>query len=63
MRNWPQHWRNFRDYLVRLPRLKGWPPDKQVVALEVWQVTAMVPVPGSTTFTNLSKVKLFDINI
>ena len=60
MRNWPQHWRNFREYLYRLPRLKGWPADKQVVAIEVWQVTANVPVPGSTTMTNLARTKLFD---
>lgn len=63
MRNWPQHWRNFRDYLYRLPRLKGWPAEKQVVALEVWQVSAKVPEPGTTTFTELTKVKLFDQNI
>lgn len=63
MRNWPQHWRNFRDYLYRLPKLKGWPPEKQVVALEVWQVSATVPAPGSTTMTNLQKHKLFDQNI
>ena len=63
MRNWPQHWRNFKEYLLRLPRLKGWPPEKQVVALEVWQVSALVPVPGSTTVTNITRVKLFDQNL
>ena len=63
MRNWPQHWRNFRDYLMRLPKLKGWPAEKQVVALEVWQVSAMVPLPGSTTVTNVTRQKLFDQNL
>lgn len=63
MRGWQMHWRNFRDYLVRIPKLKGWGPEKQVVSLEVWQVTATSPLPGSTEWTNLRKEKLFDLNI
>jgi hypothetical protein len=63
MRNWPQHWRNFKDYLFRLPRLQGWPPGKELVAVEVWQVSANVPEPGTLTFTDLRKQKLFDQNI
>ena len=30
MRNWGSHWRNFRDYLLRTPRLNGWSPDRTV---------------------------------
>jgi hypothetical protein len=60
MPGWTDHWRNFKDYLMRLPRLHGWPPEKQIVALEVWQVTVRVPVPGSLEFTDLQRRKLFD---
>jgi hypothetical protein len=63
MRGWPQHWRNFKDYLYRVPQLRGWAPQKQVVALEVWQVTAKAPAPGSTTMTEVTRQKLFDQNI
>ena len=63
MRNWPQHWRNFKDYLYRLPKLRGWGPDKQVVALEVWQVSGRVPEPGTTLWGEITRQKLFDQNI
>ncbi len=63
MRNWPQHWRNFKDYLFRLPRLQGLGPEKQLVAVEVWQVTANVPEPGSLTWGEVRKQKLFDQGI
>ena len=63
MRNWPQHWRNFKDYLFRLPRLQGLGPEKQVVSLDVWQVTANVPEPGSLTFGEVKRQKLFDQTI
>ncbi len=60
---WPQHWRPFKDYLFRLPKLKGWPPEKQVVALEVWKIVARAPDPGGTVFTDIRRTKLFDHNI
>ncbi|MBX7097442.1 MAG: hypothetical protein K1X89_07010 [Myxococcaceae bacterium] len=60
MRNWPDHWRNFRDYLMRIPTLEGWPENQRIVALEVWDVAANNPVPGSTEHTDVVKKKLFD---
>ncbi len=63
MPRWPEHWRNFKDYLMRIPQLKGWPPEKRIVSLEVWKVTAMVPPPGSTTPYDLKRERLFDQNI
>jgi hypothetical protein len=60
MQNWPQHWRNFRDYLLRRPRLLGWTEEKQkVIALEVWQVSSDSPPPGSTTPGPIRKKRLF----
>jgi len=63
MRRWPEHWRNFKDYLFRLPQMRGWPPEKRIVSLEVWQVTADVPLPGSTTWGEIKRERLFDQNI
>ena len=60
MRNWPDHWRNFRDYLMRIPALEGWPENQRIVAIEVWDVTANNPVPGSVEHTDVVKKKLFD---
>jgi hypothetical protein len=60
MRNWPQHWRNFRDYLLRRPRLLDWPEETQkVIGLEVWQVSNDSPPPGSTTPGPIRKQRLF----
>jgi hypothetical protein len=60
MPNWPQHWKNFRDYLLRRPTLLGWPEEKRrVVGLEVWQVTNDSPPVGSTTPGPVRKRRLF----
>lgn len=59
MPGWRHHWRNFRDYLHRRPQLLDWPPEKQVVSLEVWRVFSDSPPPGSTTVLNLRRERLF----
>lgn len=59
MPNWRHHWRNFRDYLMRRPKLLGWPPERQVVSLEVYSVSAAAPPRGSTTPTFLKRTRLF----
>ena len=62
MRNWSQHWRNFRDYLLRRPRLLGWRPELQVMEFEVFVVTNKCPPPGSTEPTFLEKKRLFGMH-
>ncbi len=54
-----EHWRYTRDYLRRLPQLKGWPPSKHVVALEVWKVGYDSPPLGGTEPHNFLKERLF----
>lgn len=62
MHKWPQHWRNFRDYLMRRPALLGWPEEKRkVIALEVWHVTYPSPPPGSTAGGEPRKQRLFGL--
>jgi hypothetical protein len=63
LRRLPEHWRNFRDFLYRIPAKRGWGPEKQVVAVEVWQVMGMVPKPGSTEWGEITRQKLFDQNL
>ncbi len=63
MPNWRHHWRNFKDYLMRIPRLKKWGPEKQIVSLEVWVIRARCPVPGQTKYTDFKREKLFDQSI
>jgi hypothetical protein len=63
MRNWPQHWRNFRDYLLRRPVLLGWPEEKRkVINLEVWHVSNDSPPMGSTTPGPVRKQRLFGLD-
>ncbi len=59
MPGWRQHWRNFRDYLRRRPAALGWPPEKQIVSLEVYRVIGDMPAPGTTTATNVRRERLF----
>jgi hypothetical protein len=59
MPNWRHHWRNFREYLYRRPRALGWSPEKNIVHLQVFKVSADMPPPGSTTPTNVRKELLF----
>lgn len=54
-----EHWRYTRDYLRRLPELKGWPESKRVVALEVWKVGYDAPPMGETEPRNFIKERLF----
>lgn len=59
MPNMRQHWRNFRDYLRRLPRIHGWPEDKAVRALEVWRLRYDIPPLGGTEPLNVRRERLF----
>lgn len=59
MPNWRHHWRNFRDYLYRRPQALGWPQGRSIVALEVFKVIGDMPLPGSTTPTNVRRERLF----
>jgi hypothetical protein len=59
MPGWRHHWRNFRDYLYRRPEALGWPPERKIVAIEVYRVFADMPAPGSTAPFNLSRERLF----
>jgi hypothetical protein len=59
MRNWGQHWRNFRDYLVRTPRRDGWTTDASIADFEVFWVSNNCPPPGSTEGSLLEKKRLF----
>jgi hypothetical protein len=63
MPNWKHHWRNFKDYLMRIPRLQKWGPEKQIVSLDVWVIRARCPVPGQTKYTDFKREKLFDQSI
>lgn len=63
MHQWGVHFRNFKDYLYRLPALEGWPAEQRIVALEVWDVGAKAPLPGSLEHTEPFKRKLFDQNV
>ncbi|MFT3840034.1 MAG: hypothetical protein QM723_23810 [Myxococcaceae bacterium] len=63
MRGWPEHWKNFRDYIFRIPRLKGWPANKNIVRFDVWWVSETTPEPGVYVEQNITKEKLFDSNI
>lgn len=54
-----EHWRYTRDYLRRLPELKGWPDGRKVVALEVWKVGYDSPPLGGTEPVNFLKERLF----
>jgi hypothetical protein len=59
MRNWGQHWRNFRDFLVRRPRQLGWREDLRVVDFEVFSVISRSPAFGEREGTLLEKKRLF----
>lgn len=59
MPNWRHHWRNFKDYLYRRPNALGWGPQRQIVRLEVYQVTADMPLPGMLNGVNPQRVRLF----
>jgi hypothetical protein len=62
MRNWPQHWKNFRDYLLRRPALLGWPEEqRKVIGLEVWHVTFDSPPVGSNVPGKAKKQRLFGL--
>jgi hypothetical protein len=63
MPGWPDHWRNFKDYLFRLPKLQGLGPQKQLIAVEVWEVSATTPVPASVAFGEVQRRRLFDQNV
>ncbi|MFL5319540.1 MAG: HTTM domain-containing protein [Myxococcaceae bacterium] len=52
-------WRGLRDYLARTPELRGWPPEKQLTAFEVYEVTSDSPPPGAFEPTNLKRHLLF----
>ena len=56
MPNWRHHWRNFKDYLYRRPNALGWGPQRQIVRLEVYQVTADMPLPGMLNGVNPQRV-------
>ncbi len=59
MPNWRHHWRNFKDYLYRRPNALGWGPQRQIVRLEVYKVTADMPLPGMLNSTNVQRERLF----
>jgi hypothetical protein len=63
MRGWPEHWRNFRDFIFRVPRIKGWPAGKTIVKFDVWFVTETSPDPGVLVPQNIAKEKLFDSSL
>jgi hypothetical protein len=60
MRGWPEHWRNFKEFIFRLPRIKGWPPNKNIVRFDVWFVSETAPEPGIYVPQNIQREKLFD---
>lgn len=59
MPGWRHHWRNFKDYLYRRPNALGWGPQRQIVRLEVYKVTADMPLPGMLNSTNPQRERLF----
>ncbi|MBL8956170.1 MAG: HTTM domain-containing protein [Myxococcaceae bacterium] len=59
MRNWGQHWRNFRDYLMRTPVRDGWSGNTGIADFEVFFVGNNCPPPGSTEPQPLPKKRLF----
>lgn len=54
-----EQWRYTRDWLRRLPRIKGWGRSKEIVALEVWKVSYDAPPLGGTEPVNTRKERLF----
>jgi Vitamin K-dependent gamma-carboxylase len=48
----------FRDYVGRLDRLKGWPAEKKIRSVEVYWVSAKSPPPGGTVPTDLKREHL-----
>lgn len=59
MPGWRHHWRNFRDYLYRRPDALGWPPEKKIVAIEVFKVIGDMPPPGAMAASNVRRERLF----
>jgi hypothetical protein len=62
MRNWTQHWRNFRDYLARTPKREGWRDDLAIRDFEVFYVSDSCPARGSTEATALERKRLFGMH-
>ncbi|MBK7865381.1 MAG: HTTM domain-containing protein [Archangiaceae bacterium] len=62
MRNWKQHWRNFRDYLVRTPQRDGWRADLGIRDFEVFYVSSDCPPRGSTQTSLKEKTRLFGMH-
>jgi hypothetical protein len=59
MKGWGQHWRNFRDFLVRTPIREDWRQDLGIQDFEVYFVANKSPPPGSVDGELLEKKRLF----
>ncbi len=59
VRGTPHLWRPFRDYLLRIDDIEGWPESKRIVKVDVWEIHSNAPPPGSTERTNVQRRLLF----